>query len=190
MEAPGGGMAAMPMPDPGKIRFRMRDTSDMLYPCSAVDSVYQFACYQLQGGIILDRTRGDFARATTACDRVGPPLLRAQCYLSLGTNASGMTLRNTDQSIRDCSHGDPAYQPYCFEGVAKNFVDVTGRPGDGFEFCAAVPHGVNRMECYIAVGEEIAVLYVNDPAARATACRAAGVDGEADCRRGADLPTG
>ncbi len=190
MEGGSGAMAGMPMPDPGKITFRMRDSSDALYPCSVVDSVYQFACYQLQGGIILERTHGDFPRAVAVCDRVGPPLLRSQCYLSLGTNASGMTMRNTSASVQDCSHGDPGYQPFCFEGVAKNFVDVTGRPRDGLDFCAAVPRGVSRMECYIAVGEEIAVLYVNDPAARAAACKQAGTDGEADCRRGAELPTG
>jgi hypothetical protein len=184
------GMTGMSMPDPRQITFKMRDSADALYPCSAVDSIYQFACYQLQGGIILERTGANFARATAECDKVRVPLFRAQCYLSLGTDASGMTLRDAKASIADCSHGDPEYQPYCIEGAAKNFVDVTARPQDGLDFCAQVPTGPNRTECYVAIGEEISVLYVNDPEARAAACQPAGAEGEADCRRGAGLPAG
>ncbi len=133
-------------PDPTKITFKMRDSVDALYPCSIVDTVYQFSCYQLQGGLILTRTHNDFAKATAECDKA-PPLGRSQCYVSLGTNASGITVQDTKQAIKDCSHGDPGYQPFCFVGVVKNYIDVTQKPEDGFGFCSVVPPGPNRTQC-------------------------------------------
>ena len=181
------GMTMPRTPSLKAITFKMRDSTDPLYPCSAVDTTYQFACYQMQGGMILTGLRGDFARATKACDRVGPPLLRSQCYLSLGTNASGWTAQNTPLVIRNCSNGDPAYQPFCFVGAVKNYVDVTANPDDGIAFCRQLEPGVNRDKCYNAVGEEISVLY-RDPDLRQKACLKAGVDGEVMCRIGAQLP--
>jgi hypothetical protein len=181
------GMGHDPAPDPARITFKMRDSVDALYPCSAVDTMYQFSCYQLQGGLILSRVHSDFAKATTDCDKA-PPLGRSQCYLSLGTNASGMTVQNTATVIADCSHGDPGYQPFCFVGAVKNYIDVTAKPDDGIAFCQAVPAGPNRTLCFGAVGEELSVLYATDVAARARACAKAGRDGETECRRGAELP--
>lgn len=180
------GKVASGSPDPTRITFKMRDSADALYPCSIVDTTYQFSCYQLQGGLILSRVNNDFARATTECDKA-PPLGRSQCYVSLGTNASGMSMQNTKESIADCSHGDPGYQPFCFSGAVKNYIDVTARPGDGIAFCKAVPPGLNRTHCFAAVGEEVGVLHSGDATARARACKDAG-DGEAECRRGAGLP--
>ena len=173
-------------PDPMKITFKMRDPNDALYPCSIVDTTYQFSCYQLQGGLILERTHNDFAKAAAECDKA-PPVGRSQCYVSLGTNASGITVQDTKKAIEYCSHGDPGYQPFCFVGVVKNYIDVTQKPEDGFTFCKAVPLGPNRMQCYTAVGEEISVLHSADAEARSKDCAKAG-DGVAECRRGAGLP--
>ncbi len=181
------GMTMPRTPDLKGVTYKMRDATDPLYPCSAVDTTYQFTCYQMQGGLILTGVKGDFAKAAAECDRVGPPLLRSQCYLSLGTNASGGTAQNTPVVIQDCLHGDPAYQPFCFVGAVKNYVDVTANPDDGIAFCTQVEEGANRDHCYNAVGEEISVL-IRDPDQRQKACEKAGADGEAMCRIGAQLP--
>ena len=181
------GMAPSGSPDPTKITFKMRDSADALYPCSIVDTMYQFSCYQLQGGLILSRVGSDFAKAAAECDKA-PTLGRAQCYVSLGTNASGMTVQNTPRAIGYCSHGDPGYQPYCFVGAVKNYIDVTAKPEDGVRFCQAVPAGTNRSHCFAAVGEEISVLYPVDAAARTRECARSGPGDEAICRRSADLP--
>lgn len=178
----GGGM-----PDLKAIKYKMRDSADALYPCSSLDERYGYACYQMQGGLILTRTHSDFAAAAALCDQA-TPIFRSQCYLSLGTNASGMTTRNIKQTIAKCSHGDPSYQPFCFVGAVKNFVDVTANPQDGFDFCAAVTGDANRMQCYIAVGEEIDVLWPTDAGERSHRCEAAGAAGEKWCRIGARLP--
>ena len=180
------GMEHSGSPDPTKITFKMRDSVDALYPCSIVDTMYQFSCYQLQGGLILSRVQSDFTKAAAECDKA-PPLGRSQCYVSLGTNASGITVQNTPKAIAYCSHGDPGYQPFCFVGAVKNYIDVTAKPIDGIAFCKAVPPGANRASCFGAVGEELTVLYSTDIPARQRECAKAGVDGEAACRRGAEL---
>ena len=180
------GMADMPMPDPTKITYKMRDSADALYPCSSLDSLYEFACYQLQGGLILEREHNDFGKAAADCDKA-PPIGRSQCYVSLGTNASGMTVQNTPKVIDDCSHGDPGYQPFCFIGAVKNYIDVTAKADDGLNFCKEVPPGANRMQCYSAVGEELSVLFSVDTASRAKACNNAPIENVGDCRRGAGL---
>ncbi len=170
----------------GAITFKMRDSTDALYPCSATEPKYRNACYQLQGGIILASTGGRFGLATAACDKVGTQW-RPLCYQSLGTNASGMAVQKNAKAIAYCSNGDPAYQPYCFVGVVKNYIDVTAKPADGIAFCKDVPPGKNRSQCFVAVGEQISVLHPTDIPTRESLCSAAGLDGVADCRRGASL---
>ncbi|MEI2720160.1 MAG: hypothetical protein V9E87_08435 [Gemmatimonadales bacterium] len=181
------GMAGMNhAPALGAITFKMRDSTDALYPCSATEPKYRNACYQLQGGIILASTGGRFGLATAACDKVGTQW-RPLCYQSLGTNASGMAVQKNAKAIAYCSNGDPAYQPYCFVGVVKNYIDVTAKPADGIAFCKDVPPGKNRSQCFVAVGEQISVLHPTDIPTRESLCSAAGLDGVADCRRGASL---
>ena len=181
------GMAGMNhAPALGAITFKMRDSTDALYPCSATEPKYRNACYQLQGGIIRASTGGRFGLATAACDKVGTQW-RPLCYQSLGTNASGMAVQKNAKAIAYCSNGDPAYQPYCFVGVVKNYIDVTAKPADGIAFCKDVPPGKNRSQCFVAVGEQISVLHPTDIPTRESLCSAAGLDGVADCRRGASL---
>lgn len=178
------GMAGMAMPDIHKATFKMRDSVDALYPCSIVDTVYQFACYQLQGGLILNREHTNFTRAAADCD-LAPPIGRSQCYVSLGTNASGIGLQHTPDVIAMCTHGDPGYQPFCFSGAVKNYIDITANPDDGLNFCKQVPEGQNRNMCFTAVGEETAVLYAADVGARQRACERATADGVLPCEQGA-----
>jgi hypothetical protein len=165
--------------------FRMRDSTDALYPCTALAARYQRACYLGQGSILLTAVHNDYAQAAAACDRT-PTSVRDVCYTSLGTNASGATLMDVDKSIKLCSPGDPAWRQWCFVGVVKNFIDVTAAPTSGVAFCREVPAGVDRDACWRAVGEQMSVLYTSDVTRRAAACATAG-EGEALCRQGAGL---
>lgn len=166
--------------------FPMRDSADALYPCSVMADQYLMACYQLQGGILLDRTGYDWGAAATECDKA-PEHIRHFCYLSLGTNASGFTVQNTPRAIRHCSVGDPLYRPWCFLGTAKNYIDVTGKAEDGIRFCREVPEGRDRRQCWVAVGEELLVLYTDDRETRNRFCGTIGTPGDEDCRYGAAL---
>jgi len=169
----------------GEITFKMRDSVDFLYPCSAVAPKYWQSCYMLQGGLIVGHFNQDYERAALGCDSA-PADVRHFCYLSMGTMASGITMQNVKRSIRLCSVGDPGYRPWCFVGAVKNFIDVTARYSDGFEFCQAAPAGDVKRQCWVAVGEQISVLHRAAPP-REEACAKAPEEGREECRYGAGL---
>lgn len=174
------------VPDTKTITFKMLDSTDALYPCSIIDAKYYRSCYELQGGIILRRSGRDWTAAASTCDRA-PFAVRSACYQSIGTMTAGMTVGDDKEAAKNCAHGDPGYQPFCFSGVVKNRIDVTADPKDGIAFCKEIPAGANRTQCYAAVGQQISVLHSVDLDGRAKACALAGKDGEGECRVGAAL---
>jgi len=138
--------------------FMVRDTSDLLYPCSRLAPRYQRACYQMQAGLIVERTGLDFAKVSQVCDGA-PQHMRAVCYQGIGTYVSGVTARDSDAAIRLCNQGSARYRPWCFIGVVKNFVDVTAKAEDGIEFCKRLGPVDIATTCYVAVGEQAGVLF-------------------------------
>lgn len=185
-EEPSGGHAHGGHGGSGEpITYKMRDSTDALYPCTSLDDKYLHACYLGQGNIILTMTDWDFARAARQCDRVDPRY-RNVCYTSLGTNASGWSVRNTRKSIDACNKGDVDWRMWCHVGVVKNFIDVTADPQDGIDYCNALSAGKDRDACWVAVGEQLVVRYTADREARARTCATTG-DGEALCRQGAGI---
>lgn len=169
----------------GPPTFQMRDSTDALYPCTILADQYLRSCYLGQGGILLSHVDYDFGRAATECDRV-VETYRDVCYMSLGTNASGVTVRNTRKSLDFCGKGNTDWRQWCYVGVVKNFIDVTADPADGIAFCKEVPAGQDRDRCWNAVGEQLAVLYTRDTDRREVACATTG-EGERICRQGAGL---
>ncbi len=139
--------------------FKVRDPSDLLYPCSVLGEKYLRACYQMQPGLIVERTGLDFAKVAAVCD-TAPEQMRHVCYQGIGTYVSGVTSRDPDESIRLCSLGAARFQPWCYIGLVKNFVDVTANPDDGLALCRKLGSVEIATSCYHAVGEEAAVLYV------------------------------
>jgi hypothetical protein len=139
----------------------------------------------LQGGVIVGRFNQDYARAALACNSA-PLDVRQFCYLSMGTMASGITVQDVKRTIDLCSAaGDEGYRPWCFVGAVKNFIDVTANPADGFAFCKATPAGDDKRQCWVAIGEQIAILYGTLPP-REEACAKA-PEGQEECRYGAGL---
>ncbi len=165
--------------------FKMRDSSDALYPCDSLAGHFQHACYLGHAGILLSHVGWDWGAGAKECDRLDDTM-RVPCYISLGTMASGSTVRDTPKSVRLCAKGDPVWRQWCYVGVVKNFIDVTAAATDGVAFCREVPEGRDRDACWQAVGEEMSVLYTSDLAARDSVCASTG-GGEAKCRQGAGL---
>ena len=139
--------------------FPVRKPSDLLYPCSVLGEQYQRACYQMQAGLVAEVTGLDFKRIAEACD-LAPERWRRWCYQGIGTYVSGVTVRVPEKGIAECSLGDRKYQPWCFVGLVKNYVDVTAKLDDGLDLCRRV---LDRRDiasaCYVALGEQAAVLY-------------------------------
>jgi hypothetical protein len=170
----------------GADTFAVRNKSDPLYPCSVIGEKYQPACYGMQAGIIYETVGPDFGKIAEACDGA-PVMMRPHCYQGIGTYLSGVVVRNSEKAITRCNEGHPTYRRWCFVGVVKNFIDVTAQPDDGFAFCRLI-HGqpVEAVSCYVAVGEQIAVLYQGTPE-RSRECAKAGAEYVGACRYGAVL---
>lgn len=165
--------------------FKVRDRNDMLFPCSALAERYLRGCYGMQAGLIAEFTGLDFAKVAAVCD-TAPEAWRRACYQGIGTYVSGVTSRDPAESIRMCSLGARPYQPFCFVGLVKNFVDVTANTDDGIALCRRLGPADIATSCYVAIGEEAAVLY---PAMerRAQACARSEPKYLEACRYGAGL---
>jgi hypothetical protein len=176
---------AEPQPHASPDGFVAIKATDPLHPCSMLDDRYATDCYLMQTSIILYLNHGDMADAARTCDRA-PPAMRVLCYQSLGRDISSYSVQQHEESIRMCSLGNPDYQPWCYVGVVKNFIDITAKPESGLKFCPRVPGRENQMKCYEAVGEEIWALTSNDTQRTSLCGKAEGELYEA-CRYGARL---
>ncbi len=166
--------------------FKLREPSDLLYPCSAIAERYQQACYQMQAGLMAEVTGLDFKKIADGCD-LAPERWRRWCYQGIGTYVSGVTVRVPDKGIEDCSLGDRAYQPFCFIGLVKNYVDVTANLDDGLALCQRLTRSEDiATACYVALGEESAVLY-REMERRKSECARAPAEFADACRYGAGL---
>lgn len=165
--------------------FAIRRQGDLLYPCNAVGEAYQRACYAMQAGIMVETVGLDFGKVAQGCDQA-PAQWIPTCYQGIGTYVSGATVRDPAAAIAECNKGRADYQPWCYIGAVKNFIDVTARPEDGLEFCARIGHQANRAACYVAVGEQVSVLmsWMNE---RDAFCAKVASEGQAACRFGAGL---
>jgi hypothetical protein len=166
--------------------FAIRNRADPLYPCSVLAKRYQRSCYGMQAGIIIEITGADFGKIAQACD-LAPIGMRPACYQGIGTYVSGFTVRDADKSIHHCMLGSPAHRAWCIVGVVKNFIDVTSLPADGLDFCRRLRDPDLGASCYVAVGEQIAVLKPAHPD-RDRACAGADAAFREACRYGAGLP--
>ena len=172
-------------PHPAASGWKALDPEDLYHPCSVLDERYWPACYAMQTSIILHFNGYDFAAGARVCDGA-PASMRRTCYQSLGRDVSSYTVQDHGEAIRLCSLGTPGYQPWCYVGVVKNFVDLTARAEDGFAFCRAVPGETNKLKCHEAVGEEIGILE-SGAAERAALCEGSEPGYVDACRYGARL---
>jgi len=166
--------------------FAVRNKDDPLYPCSAVGEKYQPACYGMQAGIIYEIVGADFRKIAQACDGA-PAAMRPHCYQGIGTYVSGVVVRNAQKAITLCNEGSDLHKRWCFVGVVKNFIDVTAKPDDGLAFCRLIhDQPIEATSCYVAVGEQIAVLHQGNEE-RSRECAKAGPAFVGACRYGAVL---
>ena len=137
--------------------FKPVDPADQLYPCSALEERYLAACYEMQTSVMLHNNKGDIAGAAKACD-TAPLNMRPICYASLGRDVSSYSQQNHAEAVRMCSLGTAKYQPWCYYGLVKNFIDLDARPQDGIAMCRDVPSSAGKTLCYNAVGEQVLIL--------------------------------
>jgi hypothetical protein len=120
--------------------WRAMDPEDPLYPCSAMESRYLPQCYVMQTSVMLHLNGGDIRGAAGSCE-LAPEDMRARCFQSLGRDISSYTLR-----------------AWCYVGLVKNFIDLTSETEKAFTFCRKIEGQVNKLRCYVAIGEQLASL--------------------------------
>ena len=164
--------------------WRALDPEDPHYPCSVLAGVYLRSCYIMQTSVMLWMNGGDIADAARSCDGA-PRNMIPVCYQSLGRDISAYTLQDVEKSIAQCDKGAEEFRAWCYIGAVKNFIDLTARTDDAFEFCRAVESPSAKLKCYEAIGEEVAVLR-NEEEQRAELCgRSEGEAYERACLWGA-----
>jgi hypothetical protein len=171
--------------DPAPEAFRGLDPADPHYPCSILDVRYLRSCYQMQTSAVLFFQAGDFAAAVRLC-REAPELYRDVCYESLGRDVSSYVQQDHSRALRICGGLEARYAPSCHVGYTKNLIDLTAEVGDGIAYCRRVRDPASKQACYLAVGEQIAVL-APSPAARDAGCAAVEPGFAPVCRYGAGL---
>jgi len=165
--------------------FKPVDPADQLYPCSALEERYQRACYEMQTSVMLYNNKGDIAGAARGCDSA-PLDMRPICYASLGRDISSYSQQNHAEAVRMCSLGTEKYQPWCYYGLVKNFIDLEARPADGMAMCRDIPSEAGKTLCYDAVGEQVLILEP-DAEKRRAFCATAEVEFVDACSYGARL---
>jgi hypothetical protein len=148
------GMPGMTMGPPA---FKQYDPSNPQYPCSVLAQRYAAECYAMQTSLILYENGGDFAAASRTCETV-PTEVRATCFISLGRDANSYSHDIPSEAAKKCAVAAERFRPWCHVGVAKNLVELTSHPADGFSYCASLTENVSIVSCYVAIGEEINLL--------------------------------
>jgi len=97
------------------------------------------------------------------------------------------------RAAASCAVAPRDYQPWCHTGVARNLVDISSDPRDGFAYCATLADNVSKVTCYSSIGEEIQSITV-DEAKRRDSCSGAPAPFDRACLYGAgvihDAPAG
>lgn len=158
---------AMAMAD--RPEFPGIDRDRPLYPCTDLPDRYAQACYQMQTSAILHFNGRDIAETGRVC-MTAPEVFRSTCIQSLGRDVSALTVQDNSKALRMCGAVPDGYEAFCHLGYAKNLVDQTADPQDGFEFCALLTAPESKRTCYTGIGEELWVLHT-DITSRAQICQ-------------------
>ena len=112
--------------------------SEPLYPCTAVDTKYKPACFDLQTSYALGAVQGDFAKVFGLCAAAGVPF-RLTCYQSLGRDAAATSLNQVPGTVARCALGtDREQRANCIRGAVLDFVYYYHSDAQAKQLCAAV----------------------------------------------------
>jgi len=164
--------------------FPAMDVEDLQYPCSALHSRYQLACYDMQTALMLHLLDGDIAAVAAACRDAPEAILRALCHRSLGRDINAIAHGVHQESAGLCALAATEDRPSCHVGVVKNVIDVTADAASGVDYCSLVPAGPEAQACHRAIGEQT-VMLMPDPAERVRFCEALGDPARHTCLEGA-----
>ena len=110
-----------------------------MYPCTAVKEKYKEQCYLMQTSYALQVESYDFKKVFKLCADTTEPY-RTTCYQSLGRDASGQSISDTDKTTSTCLQGaNYEAQSNCIVGAAKDFVAYFHSDVQARKMCASLP---------------------------------------------------
>jgi len=113
--------------------------AEPLYPCNAVEDQYKNTCYMMQSSYMLKVTKYDFAKVFALCRQVGYAYT-ATCFQSIGRDASGSTVSNTEKTKALCLLGkDFTEQSNCLIGAVKDFISYYHSDTQARGLCHMMP---------------------------------------------------
>lgn len=129
------------------------DESDPYFPCSTLEagSSQEYQCYQMQTSLMLWYEDFDFGRVSRLC-AAAPASAREACFISLGRDSAGFTLRNPARTIANCAEAPREDDLYlsCVMGGLNVVLDFWGPKltTQGEEFCEQVAESDVRKRCF------------------------------------------
>lgn len=136
---------------------------DPHFPCDKIDTdgSVQFQCYQMQTSWMLTIYNYDFDRVVQECLRAKQDMIPV-CFKSLGRDAAGHTLRNTQKMLEICNKApkSPNYFDQCIIGGLNVIVDFWGArlEGRASDFCRIVPEE-SKETCYATLSGRLMDLF-------------------------------
>lgn len=150
---------------------------DPHFPCNAIgpDQGMRYQCYQMQTSWMLYKNGNDFRKAAAECLKA-PAGLISVCFKSLGRDAAGQTVRDSEKMLAFCAyakHPDTDYYKQCISGAMNVIVDFWGPrlKGQAAGFCAVVPDAAVKNSCYAELAGRIQHLY-SSPEDQQASCAA------------------
>lgn len=148
-------------------------SEDPHFPCNGVtqDPNVQTECYKMQTSWMLTLFKGDFAKASAACEDA-PADMRPMCFLSLGRDAAGYALRDPQKILTYCAFASEEYTPSCLSGALNVIVEFWGErlTDEGSNFCGQIINYENKTACFSQLGGRLREIFPENEVARIRSC--------------------
>lgn len=125
---------------------------DYHFPCNAVGDDYnrQYECYQMQTSWMLTLSGYDFRKVVPECLNV-PKHLQQACFMSIGRDAAGQTLRNPEKILEICelTETEENYRQ-CMTGGLNVIIDFWGPKleNQADDFCNTISSPTMQESCF------------------------------------------
>ena len=124
-------------------------SSDPHFPCSGLpdDPLVQDQCYLMQTSRMLDVYKFDFEEVSAECLNT-PQDYRDSCFISLGRDIAGITLRDNKSIVEKCSFVDSRFRYFCYTGAVNVIIDFWGEKlgTQADDFCNLL-FGIDQVNC-------------------------------------------
>lgn len=150
---------------PGHSTTWISDT-DMHYPCNEMldNETRAEQCYMMQTSWMLYQNDYDFSVVADECEQA-PASMQDACFVSLGRDAAGHTLRDPQSINEICAYTETNQENYnsCVRGAVNVIIDFWGakHTDQAQQYCEQVPNSVGQEQCNEIVEYRLEEIFTN-----------------------------